>query len=174
MNILLIGFMGCGKTSLGKKLAKKMDLKFIDLDKIIEQNEQLSVDEIFNNKGEDYFRQLETNWLSSFEGENYVVSLGGGTSCFNENMGIINSLGTSVYLQMNSGLLTDRLFHSKQKRPLIEKFKNDKPRLILEIGKLLKSREVFYKKANVIFEASNMSSSKLDLLVELVKTKTNK
>jgi len=165
MNILLIGFMGCGKTSLGKKLAKQMDLKFIDLDKIIEENEQVSVDEIFNSKGEDYFRGLETEWLSNFEGEGYVVSFGGGTPCFNANMEIINSIGTSVYLQMNARLLTDRLFHSKQKRPLIEKFKNDKPRLILEIEKLLKHRETFYKKANVIFEASNMSAAKLNSLV---------
>jgi len=174
MNILLIGFMGCGKTSLGKKLAKKMDLKFIDLDKIIEESEQLSIPELFNSKGENYFRQLEMEWLSNFEGEGYVISFGGGTPCFNANMGIINLLGTSVYLQMNSRLLTDRLFHSKQKRPLIEKFKNDKPRLILEIEKLLKSRETFYKKANVIFEASNMSSAKLDLLVELLKNKTSR
>ena len=168
MNILLIGFMGCGKTSLGEKLAEKMNFKFIDLDEIIVQSEQLSINEIFNVKGESYFRKLETDWLSNFEGENYVVSLGGGTPCFNDNMKIINSIGTSVYLQLNSESLTDRLVHSKQKRPLIESFKNDKAKLTLEIDKLLKDRAVFYNKANVIFEASNMSSAKLDCLVELL------
>ena len=167
MNILLIGFMGCGKTSLGEKLAEKMNFKFIDLDEIIVQSEQLSINEIFNVKGESYFRKLETDWLSNFEGENFVVSLGGGTPCFNDNMKIINSIGTSVYLQLNSESLTDRLVHSKQKRPLIESFKNDKAKLTLEIDKLLKDRAVFYNKANVIFEASNMSSTKLDCLVEL-------
>ena len=159
--------MGCGKTSLGEKLAEKMNFKFIDLDEIIVQSEQLSINEIFNVKGESYFRKLETDWLSNFEGENFVVSLGGGTPCFNDNMKIINSIGTSVYLQLNSESLTDRLVHSKQKRPLIESFKNDKAKLTLEIDKLLKDRAVFYNKANVIFEASNMSSTKLDCLVEL-------
>jgi shikimate kinase len=168
MNILLIGFMGCGKTSLGEKLAEKMNFKFIDLDEIIVQSEQLSINEIFNVKGESYFRKLETDWLSNFEGENFVVSLGGGTPCFNDNMKIINSIGTSVYLQLNSESLTDRLVHSKQKRPLIESFKNDKAKLTLEIDKLLKRREVFYNKANIIFEVSNMSSSKLDYLIGLV------
>lgn len=160
--------MGCGKTSLGEKLAEKMNFKFIDLDEIIVQSEQLSINEIFNVKGESYFRKLETDWLSNFEGENFVVSLGGGTPCFNDNMKIINSIGTSVYLQLNSESLTDRLVHSKQKRPLIESFKNDKAKLTLEIDKLLKRREVFYNKANIIFEVSNMSSSKLDYLIGLV------
>lgn len=168
MNILLIGFMGCGKTSLGEKLAEKMNFKFIDLDEVIVQNEELSINEIFNIKGESYFRELETDWLSNFEGENCVVSLGGGTPYFNDNMKIINSIGTSVYLQLNSESLTDRLFNSKQKRPLIESFKNDKAKLTLEIDKLLKRREVFYNKANIIFEVSNMSSSKLDYLIGLV------
>ena len=160
--------MGCGKTSLGKKLAKKVGFEFIDLDKIIEQDEQLSVNDIFNIKGEDYFRNLETEWLSRFIGEDYIVSLGGGSPCFNDNMKTINSIGTSVYLKMNSGLLVDRLIDSKQKRPLIEGFKDDKTKLTLEIDKLLKSREVFYNKANIIFEASNMSSSKLNSLAELI------
>ena len=160
--------MGCGKTTLGKKLAMKMDLNFIDLDEMIAEVEQMSIPELFKCKGEKYFRALETEWLSRFDGEGYVISLGGGSPCFNENMKLINSIGTSVYLQMNSDLLRDRLLDSKQKRPLIEAFKNDKTKLALEIDKLLKGREGFYNKANIIFEASNMSDTKLDCLVKLV------
>ena len=161
--------MGCGKSSLGKKLAKKMDLNFLDLDRIIELNEDLSVNEIFKIKGEDYFRQLETEWLSSFEGDGNIISLGGGTPCFNDNIKQINSIGTSVYLQMNVGLLTDRLINSKQKRPLIEEFKHDKIKLTSVIEKLLKSRTVFYNEANVIFEASNVSVTKLNALISIVE-----
>lgn len=168
MNILLIGFMGCGKTSLGKKLAKKMGYGFVDLDKVIEQNEKLTIPEIFKIKGETYFRELESKWLSQYKENNFVISLGGGTPCFNENMEVINKIGISVYLKMNSGLLTDRLFHAKQKRPLIEEFKNNKEQLNVEIEKMLKIRAKYYEKANIDFEASNMSSVKMDVLSELI------
>ena len=161
--------MGCGKTSLGKKLAKRMNSEFIDLDKIIEEKEALSVEEIFSSKGEDYFRKLETDWLSNFNGKNHVISLGGGTPCFHDNMNHINSIGTSVYLQLSSELLTDRLFNSKQKRPIIESVKYDKVKLNLEIDKLLKKRTIFYSKASVVFEASNMSSTKIECLIDLLR-----
>lgn len=168
MNIFLIGFMGCGKSTLGKKLAKKMSYSFLDSDKEIEQQEQISIQQIFDTKGEDYFRNLETEWLNNQKGGNSIISLGGGTPCFNCNIDLINSIGTSVYLQMNAGLLTNRLYHSKQKRPLIEKYKENKVQLEREIHSLLSQREVFYNEANIIFEASNMSNSKLDLLVTAI------
>ena len=168
MNILLIGFMGCGKSSLGKKLAKKMSYDFIDLDRIIETDEKMTINEIFTSKGEAYFRNLESQWLDAFKGDNNVIALGGGTPCFGLNMELINTLGTSVYLQMNPGLLMDRLYHSKQKRPLIESFKNDKVILLSKVTELLKEREVFYSKANITFEASNMTSTKLGYLIEMI------
>lgn len=168
MNIFLIGFMGCGKSTLGKKLAKKMSYSFIDVDKEIEQKELLSIQKLFDTHGEAYFRSLETEWLNNYKGSNTIISLGGGTPCFNNNIELINSIGTTVYLKMNAGLLTNRLYHSKQKRPLIEKFKDDKVQLEKEIHNLLSLREEFYNEANIIFEASNMSNSKLDLLITAI------
>ena len=160
--------MGCGKTSLGKKLAKKMDAKFIDLDKVLEKEEQMSVPKIFELKGEPYFREIESQWLSKFKGKDTIISLGGGTPCYHENMELINTIGSSVYLKMDASLLTDRLYNSIQKRPLIEEFKRDKVALSTKIESMLAEREPFYAKANITFEASNVSSSKLDCLVELI------
>lgn len=165
MNIFLIGFMGCGKSTLGKKLAKKMAYSFIDLDKEIETSTNKSILEIFDTEGEAHFRNLETDWLKNYKGGNTIISLGGGTPCFNNNMESINSIGTSIYLNMNSGLLTNRLFNSKQKRPLIEKYKDDKIKLEEEISKLLNKRESYYNEASIIFEASDMTNSKFDLLI---------
>ena len=160
--------MGCGKSSLGKKLAKKKNFNFIDLDNVIETKEGLSVDEIFNIKGEAYFRLLESDLLSSIETENSIIALGGGTPCHSNNMQLINELGVSIYLQMNSGLLTDRLFNSKQTRPLIEAVKSDKQKLNELVVSLLNQREVFYSKATISFEASNMTSTKLGYLIEMI------
>lgn len=173
MNILLIGFMGCGKTSLGKKLAEKMNYNFIDLDKIIEETQKLSISEIFSLKGESYFRNLEREWLSDFDGKDNIISLGGGTPCFHDNMTLINSIGTSVYLQLKPDLLTDRLLNSKQDRPLIDAFKGDRAKLSDEIIKLLERRVDFYKKANIIFDASSMSDNSISRLSEMAYLNSN-
>lgn len=156
--------MGCGKSTLGKKLAKNLGYSFIDSDKEIENLTNQSIEEIFDIKGEKYFRLLETEWLQNENNKNTVISVGGGTPCYYDNLNLIHSKGISIYLKMNSGLLTNRLFNSKQKRPLIEKFKHDKLLLELEINKLLTEREIFYNSATIIFDASNMSPAKMDLL----------
>ena len=160
--------MGCGKTSLGKKLAKKMDVKFIDLDKILEKEEQMTVPEIFEVKGEPYFREIESQWLSKFNEDDTIISLGGGTPCYHDNMKLINAIGNSIYLKMDASVLTERLYNSTQKRPLIDEFKDNKVALSAKIESMLAEREKFYAKANITFEASNVSSSKLDCLVELI------
>ena len=173
MNIVLIGFMGCGKSSVGKKIANKMNMNFIDLDKIIEKNENTSIQTIFDIKGEPYFRALEKKWLLSYNGENSIISLGGGTPCYENNIELINKIGISIYLEMNTYALTNRLYNSKQKRPLIEKYKNDKGILYQEIEKLLSFRKETYKKANIIFEATNMSANKIEYLIEMLNTIEN-
>ena len=168
MNIFLIGFMGSGKSTLGKKIARKMNFNFIDLDQIIENNENLSIQNIFETKGENYFRNLESKWLEEFDGNDTVISLGGGTPCFNNNIILINHKGISIYLKMNVGLLTNRLINAKQKRPLIEKYKSSPDALENYISTLLNDREKFYNKAHLTFNAHNIDKTKLNELINAI------
>lgn len=170
MNIFLIGFMGSGKSTLGKKIAKVLDLYFVDLDLEIEKEEEMTISQIFEERGERAFRELETDWLNRFDGDDYLISLGGGTPCFNSNMTSINELGISIYLKMSVAALVKRLIDSKTKRPLIEKYKTNPDQLKKEITKLLSDREEFYSQANIVFEATNMSKLKLEELVKIIST----
>ncbi|WP_040396425.1 shikimate kinase [Aquimarina agarilytica] len=122
-NIILIGYMGCGKSSVGRQLAKNRQMDYIDLDDYIEMKEKDTIREIFKNKGEVYFRKIEATYLQECLGslKNTVLSLGGGTPCFGNNMQtIVEAINSpSVYLQTSIGELAKRLFTEKDKRPLI-------------------------------------------------------
>src|SRR5688500_7831796 len=110
MKIFLLGYMGCGKSSAGKKLANKLGFEFIDLDEMIEKQYQKSVSEIFETEGENKFREYEHNCLKGLlDKENIVISLGGGTPCYYNNMELINTHGTSIYLKMSTEVLASRL-----------------------------------------------------------------
>ena len=110
---------GSGKSSWGKKLANALQYSFVDLDKLIEQREELSIEEIFNEKGEEYFRNLEHKYLLETVVMNHVViSCGGGTPCYHNNMDLINANGISFYLNGAIGLLVDRILNSKMRRPM--------------------------------------------------------
>ena len=101
--IFLIGFMGSGKSTFGKKLSKEISLPFIDLDKEIEKKAKCSISEIFKYLGEESFRNMESELLKSFEHlEGFVMATGGGTPCFFNNIEYINSTGTSIYIQLVS------------------------------------------------------------------------
>lgn len=160
-NIFLLGFMGCGKSTLGKKVAKKLDLPFFDLDKCIEEKAGVSISEIFKTKGEEYFRALESKVLISLinNQDNYVLSLGGGAPCFNDNMKLINELGTSIYLKYNEGILASRLINSKAERPLIAN--KTKEELIDFISKLLSKREQFYNQSKIVVEGNNITANQV-------------
>jgi shikimate kinase len=150
-NIILVGFMGCGKSTLGKQIAKDLSMEFMDMDDEIENMECLSVAEIFKKHGETYFRNLETALLKSFQSQTgLVISTGGGAPCFNDNMTTINSIGKSVYIKLSPEVLVDRLKNEKSKRPLIANL-SDKELLEFIEGKL-KVRESFYLLANEIDE----------------------
>ena len=108
MNIVLIGYMGSGKSLIGSHLAKKVDYKFIDLDQYIEKNETCSISKIFEDSGDIYFRKIETKYLIKClsENNNIVLSLGGGTPCYNDNLTHINSANNiSIYLKNNNVLI---------------------------------------------------------------------
>ena len=154
MNIVLIGYMGSGKSLIGSHLAKKIDYKFIDLDQYIEKNEACSISKIFEDSGDIYFRNIETKYLIKClsENNNIVLSLGGGTPCYNDNITHINSTNnTSIYLKNNNVELSQRLYKNNINRPLISAIKSEK-KLIEFVSKHLFEREVYYNKANVTID----------------------
>jgi shikimate kinase len=151
MIVFLIGFMGCGKTTTGKKLAKKLGYNFIDLDQEIEKQEQVSIDEIFESKGESYFRNLEHQKLLTFlQSKNLVISCGGGTPCFNNNMDLMNKSGYTIYIQMNAEALFIRLKQAKTPRPLLKNLNEED--LKTYINHKLKEREQFYLSSALIID----------------------
>ncbi|GAB1858079.1 shikimate kinase [Flavobacteriaceae bacterium MHTCC 0001] len=150
MIIVLIGYMGSGKSSVGKILAKKLNYNLIDLDDFIEEREQATVKDIFKTKGEIYFRKKETVYLKELLKlkEDTVLALGGGTPCFAGNMeAILNTDNViSVYLKGSLPFLSKKLFKKKEKRPLIAHIETES--LMAEfIGKHLFERSQFYGKA---------------------------
>src|ERR1035437_10296834 len=143
MNITLIGFMGSGKTTVGKVLAEKMGLDFADLDSVIESSEKSSIADIFKTKGEDYFRELERDALNSLlKKDNLLIATGGGTPCFFDNLANINKNSISIYLKMSADSLFERLKNEPNHRPLIKDLKDKELRLF--ISDLLATREPFY------------------------------
>ena len=119
--IILIGYMGSGKSTLGEKLARELKVPFIDSDEVIEQIAKMDVSTIFKTQGEDVFRKMESMFLESLINiPAFVLSTGGGMPCFNNNMEVLNELGNTIYLKNSSEGLADRLMIAKSNRPLIE------------------------------------------------------
>ncbi len=147
MQIFLLGFMGSGKSTIGKILAKNLGYDFLDLDAEIERIEKRSIEHIFKNEGETYFRKVESKALNSLKKTKHrVVSLGGGTPCYSNNMFIISSLGTPVYIQTSQDRLVDNLSKDQNTRPLLKGL--NKVRLKSKIASMLRARTKFYNKAN--------------------------
>lgn len=171
--IFLIGYMGAGKTTMGKSLAQVMGLEFIDLDNFIEGRQHKTVKEIFAEVGEDGFRQLERKALEEVAlYEDVILSLGGGTPCFYDNMEVVNRAGKSVYLKPTEDVLLQRLIKGKHKRPLLAQ-KTDEE-ILQFIREQLAWREPYYRQASITFEASHLEN-KADIvqnaekLAELLK-----
>ena len=164
--IFLIGYMGAGKTTLGKALAQRMNLSYIDTDHYIENRYHKKVSEIFASEGEDRFRDIEHRILLEVsEFENIVVSTGGGLPCFNDNMKIMNSLGTTIYLETSEQELAARLGVSKNVRPVLENRQGSD--LVDFIKENLDKRKVFYEQTKIRFNAEQMyTDNDVDVLVE--------
>ena len=146
--IFLIGFMGSGKTTTGKKLASRLNWKFIDLDEFIEEDKGMPVAEIFETQGEDWFRTVEAEALRTVtKAGNTVISTGGGTPCFYENMEFMLQNGLTVYLRMTPESLARRLARSSAGRPLLKDI--DKEELETYIRTKLVERELWYSMAEI-------------------------
>ena len=172
MIIVLIGYMASGKTSVGKKLAKKLDYEFIDLDDLIEDKENESVSELFKAKGEVYFRKQEAFYLKELlsSKKNAILSVGGGTPCYSGNMEtILNSENSmSIYLKATIPTLVEKLMRKKAKRPLIAHIESDEA-MTEFIGKHLFERVQFYSKAQIKVAVDGKSKDEIveDIVLEL-------
>ncbi len=160
MRIFLIGYMGSGKSTVGKKLASKLKLSFFDLDKYIEDKCGYTINVFFNTLGENEFRIKEKEALDKILLEdNFVLATGGGTPCYYDNMLKMNDKGITIYLQMEEGFLANRLVNSKIKRPLLQNIPNDE--LSKFIIKQVKAREEYYLRAKYILKGNDLKLSNL-------------
>ncbi|MBL4754058.1 MAG: shikimate kinase [Flavobacteriales bacterium] len=158
MKIFLIGFMGSGKTSVGKKLAKYLDIEFVDLDHFIEAQAGMSINAIFDGQGEQTFRNLEKDALKKLSGkENAVIATGGGTPCFEDNMNFLNEHGLTIYLKLEPGALFERLVNAKTDRPLLKNLNDQELKDYLE--KKLAERSRIYDLAQHTVEAAHITNA---------------
>ena len=158
MKVVLLGYMASGKSTVGKELASKNNVAFIDLDQEIEKQENLSIAEIFSEKGEIYFRKKETEVLKRLlqEDKNMVLSLGGGTPCYGNNMQLVNESNyTSFYIKLSIPVLVARLTNEKTTRPLVAQIGvADLPEFV---GKHLFERNTFYQQAKHTITADSLT-----------------
>ena len=150
--LYLIGFMGVGKTTIGKQIAALNKVVFIDTDSQIEKETSKSIKEIFETDGEIAFRKLETDTIRSID-RKAIIACGGGLTAHNNNIEYLKHKGTVIYLKASTETLIKRLEKNKNKRPLISKLTHDK--LLEFIRKILKEREETYKQADYTIETDN-------------------
>lgn len=171
MKIFLIGYMGSGKTKTGRILAGKLGYEFLDTDQLIEDQQKMSISAIFNLYGEEKFRILEKEALSSIQGQtDCVISTGGGLPCHFENMKWMNANGLTIYLRISEGMLVQRLSNDNDQRPLLKGL--SKIELSHKVHEQLKQRESYYDQATITFDASNMDIK--SLLEDLEKLNVTK
>lgn len=171
--IVLLGYMGAGKTTVGRELAKKLNLMFYDLDWYIESRFKKKVSQIFAEEGEEGFRKKERNMLHEVaEFEDVIISLGGGTPCFFDNMEYINQQAETIYLKGTPEILYEHLMMAKGKRPLLE---GKSPEELKEYIKTsLEGREPFYSQAKHIFNIELLGNGdKINKCVEDICTMLN-
>ena len=171
MTLFLIGYMGSGKSVVGKKLAEVLKYNYLDFDDYISDKEQSTISELFSVKGEIYFRKAEFKYLKDLmQLKNTVVALGGGTPCYGKNMqSLINAPQSCViYLKTSIPHLTDRLFEERQHRPLIAHIAS-KEALLEFIGKHLFERAPYYERADIAVTTDNKSLSEIteEILLKL-------
>jgi shikimate kinase len=162
MKIILLGYMASGKSTIGKEISKKLCMNFIDLDAYIVKKENSSISEIFKTRGEIYFRSIEKLYLQELLNSkaDFVLSLGGGTPCYGNNMSLIlASDAKSVYIKVGIPTLVLRLISEKSNRPLIANLSDDKiPEFV---AKHLFERSFFYEQAAIILPANEQSISEI-------------
>lgn len=161
MRIFLIGFMASGKSTIGRKLAAKIDKPFVDLDDYIEDKHNSTIRFLMYDKGAEEFRKIEQQALNEVvdKYKNIVVSTGGGTPCFFDNMKIMNHSGMTIYLEVDVPTLVNRLMNSKKDRPLI--WGKSKEDLTIYALDLMGRRRGYYEQAQYKINGKNLNISSL-------------
>ena len=157
IRIFLTGYMGAGKTTLGKAFARELSVPFIDLDWYIEERFHKSIRELFVERGEASFRELERNMLHEVsEFEDVIISTGGGTPCFFDNMDYMNGRGQTVFLDVHLDILFNRLRVATHQRPILQGKTDEELRAF--IADALEKRAPFYVQARYRFDAGHLES----------------
>lgn len=164
--IFLVGFMGCGKSTLGRKISSKLEKQFIDLDDFIEDAEGMTIAEIFEKRGEETFRVLEKKHLHAVINsyDDVVISSGGGTPCYFDNMETMLENGVVVYIDLPAEVLVSRLKGETNQRPLVANLESED--LLVFINNKLQERSPYYTKSDIIF--SSLTENNDDLLAKLI------
>tara|TARA_R110002072_G_scaffold258352_1_gene417041 strand:- start:158 stop:679 length:522 start_codon:yes stop_codon:yes gene_type:complete len=169
MIVVIMGYMGSGKSTLGKELATVLNYDFLDLDAYIVEKEKASISDLFKTKGEIYFRKKETEYLNELldSPQNMVLALGGGTPCYGKNIDKLTDSANVVlfYLKLSIPLLSKRLFKEREKRPLISHLKS-REELLEFIGKHLFERIQYYSQAQ--YTITTDSKSQQDAIEEIL------
>lgn len=164
MRIYLIGFMGCGKSSFGKRLAKKLEYPFLDLDEEVERKTGQSIDDLFRMEGESVFRKYEQDaLLETINHKKAVIASGGGTPCFEDNMEFMKSEGVTVYLRMSPLSIAHRLEHAKRQRPLVNDLKGEE--LLELVRNKLAEREEYYMQSHCVIKGETVKPDQVIALV---------
>lgn len=166
--IYVIGMPASGKTTFGTALAHELGFQFVDTDAKISSQEKLSIPEIFAQKGENYFRQLEKNILQeTFRYRNVVIATGGGLPCFFDNIQKIKENGFSIFLQTPKNILLKRLIEQAGQRPIFGT--NDPEQLAVELDKKLKERQKYYEEADWILAEKDQDVKKVISILEVME-----
>lgn len=157
--------MGAGKSYWGKQLAEHFGLPYFDLDEVIVEREDMPVADIFSEKGEAYFRDLEGEVLRelALSNDSFLISCGGGTPCFSDAMDFMNANGTTIWLNPSIPVIVERLQRKQYKRPLIQDF--SKEDLLSFTEKKLAERQPFYEQSQVIISDDEISLETFDKLI---------
>lgn len=164
MRVFLVGYMGCGKTTVGKKLANKLGYQFADLDDHIQQRSGQTITEIFKSRGEDCFRKMEAEALRTLVHPDIVVATGGGCAIHHQNMDHMLQSGVTVYLKMSPEMAYSRLKDAKRERPLLKDLKQND--MLEWIKSQMAQREEYYAKAEIIHPAININTDELIRVIQ--------
>tara|TARA_B100000530_G_C15803531_1_gene426580 strand:+ start:20 stop:523 length:504 start_codon:yes stop_codon:yes gene_type:complete len=164
--VFLIGYMGSGKSTIGKELSKMMGLSFFDLDVLIEEEIDMTIAELFHEKGEDFFRKKEHDILTNYNFNSCsIIATGGGAPCFFDNQYFMNSIGYTIYLKISCHELTNRLKRD-QKRPLLY---NQKLNLKEFVSQQISERKKYYENSHSIIESDNILISQVQEIVNQIR-----
>lgn len=169
MKIFLIGFMGCGKSTIGGMVADALDIGFWDMDQLIQDSVAMTISQIFKEHGQKYFRQLEHNFIKDMDQSLFgdaLLATGGGAPCHFNNIELLNQQGTTIYLEMTAEQLYNRLSANVGDRPLLMDKTPEETKQIIE--DMLESRKTYYLQATYTVDASRSPEAVRDHILYLI------